>query len=246
MNLPQLKQACLDKIEAAYQAAEAEFKVIIPRVPVTFSAKQTRTAGTASYTKTRFSREVTPTGIKLSLPLLKLNGDDFINQTPGHEAAHIIDFVVFNNTGHGTTWKKVMRVIGQEAKRCHNFATPTAIDSVEASCGCATTHTITKHRASKMRLGATYRCKKCRQLLTLGTTKVFNPEPVITAKVTGTHIKMTVNKKGSKAEAVRNIIRENDTASIDELIALVNASDIGIPRTNVRKYVTENVTRVRG
>jgi len=122
MNLFEMKKACLAKIENAYVIAEAEYGVDIPRVPVVFSNKQTRTAGTASYN--RFMGEFTATGIKLSIPLLKLNGEEFINTTPGHEAAHIIDYTVFNNASHGTTWKRIMRLIGQPANRTHSMAVP--------------------------------------------------------------------------------------------------------------------------
>lgn len=192
MNLEQLKATCLDKIEAAYVTAELHYgkKFIRPRVE--FSNQLTSTAGKAYFMNNR---------IVLSSKLLELNTDKFINDTPAHEAAHLISFLLYGTSGmgHGAKWQSVMRTIGQVPKRCHNMKTPPK-RTVSARCGCDT-HQITPARASKMRRGARYSCRKCNTELELGTTKVFRKEPTALLATPN-------NRRPTKAEIVRYLIAE--------------------------------------
>jgi len=53
--------------------------------------------------------------------VLRLNSEEFVKRTPGHEAAHIIAVTLFQELGHGPKWREVMGVIGQPALRAHNM-----------------------------------------------------------------------------------------------------------------------------
>lgn len=120
-----LQQACLDRVERAFVYAERHYKTPIPRVPVIFNNRLTATAGRAF-----FDRQGRGIKIDLSTKLLTLNGQEFVDDTPGHEAAHIIASFLLRAFGaerqakqapHGAKWKEVMKVIGQEPNRCHSM-----------------------------------------------------------------------------------------------------------------------------
>ena len=56
---------------------------------------------------------------------------------------------------------------------------------------------------------------------------------------------MTTNAPANtKARQLRALIAKSRTKDLDKLIAKVNESDIGIPETNVRRYVVANLARV--
>lgn len=61
--------------------------------------------------------------ISLNIPLLAVNNDpDQIDQTVGHEIAHLIAYKVYGDRGHGASWKKVMRYFGLAPERCHDMS----------------------------------------------------------------------------------------------------------------------------
>ena len=194
MNLQNLKDNCVARINEAYQQAEAHYGLKFPRPTIEFSNKLTSTAG-----KAYFQRNM----IKLSVPLLILNEAKFILDTPGHEAAHLISYQRFGRPGigHGAKWKQVMNIIGQQAKRCHNFTVPKKTNTVTARCSC-TTHEISTIRANKIKSGsAYYSCKKCNTQLELGTVRVFRKEPTALLATPN-------NRRPTKAEIVRYLIAE--------------------------------------
>ena len=59
--------------------------------------------------------------IKLSTELFREHTDHFIADTIPHEVAHLVDYIVFKEWGHGPSWKQVMRAYGLEPARCHNM-----------------------------------------------------------------------------------------------------------------------------
>jgi len=65
-----------------------------------------------------------PNVIRVNLPLLFHNEEDYLIQTIGHEYAHLLTDKVFDSaTPHGIEWKRVMWSFDLEAKRCHNYNT---------------------------------------------------------------------------------------------------------------------------
>lgn len=101
--------------------------------------------------------------IKLNLQLLIQNKENFIIDTPGHEAAHLIARQVYgwHIRSHGKEWAKVMSLIKQPAIRCHNFEVKT---NYLYHCNCVGKQTYLSpcrhHRAISGK--ARYICKDCR------------------------------------------------------------------------------------
>lgn len=153
------EQRCLDRIEECFKIAEEHFGREFPRPVVKFSNRMKKTAGTARW---RWGRHyaVESTEIHLSSDILRLNTEEFIADTPGHEAAHLIALHVYglHGKGHGTAWKSVMRLLGQAPERCHNMATmPTRKSKIfkyKATCG--TIVELKQGRHNKIKRGMTY------------------------------------------------------------------------------------------
>ena len=60
--------------------------------------------------------------IKLSTELFAEHTEHFVADTIPHEVAHIVDWIVFGEWGHGPTWKRVMReCYNLEPARLHNM-----------------------------------------------------------------------------------------------------------------------------
>ncbi len=97
----ELINAVKKRIEEVYEIAEKKFEMSLPRPVVTFRVKG-RVAGRAYYSRNE---------IDLNRTLLVQNGDAFISNTPGHEAAHLIARHVFggNIKPHGVAWQHVMK-----------------------------------------------------------------------------------------------------------------------------------------
>jgi SprT protein len=245
-NIVELKKACLAEIERAYQIVEAKYGQSIPRVPVTFSNKLTKTAGNASYTRNRATGKLTPKGIKLSLPLLRLNGETFVTDTPAHEAMHIATYALFDYAGHGPHWKNLMRLVGRDTSRCHQMET-VQTGRVKATCGCQV-HMITKQRANKMRRGASYICKLCRTSLKLGGSIAPAPSKPVREVTKAT---APVTQPRSKAEVVKAAIKMFKQAgtALDQVLESNKvvqeiAAEAGLTAALCRTYLKNNWRKV--
>jgi SprT protein len=65
-----------------------------------------------------------PDILRVNLPLLFNNEEDYLEQTIGHEYAHLLTFKInWDAKPHGMEWKRVMWSFDLEAKRCHNYDT---------------------------------------------------------------------------------------------------------------------------
>ena len=61
--------------------------------------------------------------IQLNEQLCKENTEDFMNDTIPHEVAHLVAYKVFGDDGHGEGWRSVMRALGLNPTRCHDYNT---------------------------------------------------------------------------------------------------------------------------
>ena len=165
MNTRELQNACKAKIEECFKIAEAKLGVSIPRVPVVFENRSKTRAGCVHYSRSRMTGKTEITKISLSNQLLMLNGMTFVNRTPAHEAAHVIEMTVFKQGGHGSTWQRVMRMLGQEAERCHDMIVPErrTTKTKQAFCKCKDpVHNLTPARFARLHL---LTCGSCRSRL---------------------------------------------------------------------------------
>jgi len=239
-----LKKECIAKIEAAYTIAEKHFDTVIPRIPVIFSSKLTSTAGTVKYMRgTRGSVEM-----KLSIPIMRDNPEVFIEDTPGHEAAHHIVHCVYgtHTQAHGREWKRVMCLIGQEPKRTHRMTiVKKTQDRFPATCNCQT-HMITKQRATKMRRGVVYKCRSCHAPLTLGTQVDILSGAIAASKAAQKPAAPKRKGKVSNASLIRALITKHPLACLEELIGLLRNSTIDVPENALRSALKYNLPKVRG
>jgi len=120
---PEVKNRVSTKLAECVAIASSHFNIDI-KMPTIVYKKRGTTAGTASYyTNT----------IDLNPTLLMSNIEAFMKRTVPHEMAHLITGVVYPHTNsrvcggkrspHGSEWKSVMRVLGADPSRCHNYDT---------------------------------------------------------------------------------------------------------------------------
>lgn len=107
-----LGEQCESELNRCWEIAREKWGIDFSDTILIWSKRTTCTAGRAWY-KER--------AIQLSRNLLLLNRDMFVQETPGHEAAHIIAFGVFGARGHGKAWKYVMGILEVNGKRCHSM-----------------------------------------------------------------------------------------------------------------------------
>lgn len=121
-SIEQLMQACRNRIIECFHIANAKYSTNLPAPTIRFDLRG-RVAGWA---------HTDDNVINLNLALLRQEKQRFIDDTPGHEAAHIIANKVLGvdwvskgmrmvRASHGAKWRAVMMLLGQDAKRCHNF-----------------------------------------------------------------------------------------------------------------------------
>lgn len=117
--------------------------------------------------------------MKLNDVLLRENGQKYIDEVVVHETAHLIDIAVYgvqrtpkgSFVQHGRTWKNVMRMLGNDPKRCHKFDVTNARARIHKrnhvyKCGCKT-HKLTARKHNSIQKSAAYygrithKCRTC-------------------------------------------------------------------------------------
>ncbi len=114
--------------------------------------------------------------IELSQQLFLENMEDFFLKTIPHEVAHILTVILYPyaKQDHGPEWKSIMRELGVQPKRCHDYDITTcfkANDRIKYACACNHTHMLTKIRHKRIKNGVEYRCGKCSSRLIEFVTK---------------------------------------------------------------------------
>ena len=246
--MEQRQRACRARIEEAFQQAEAHYGRSLKRVPINFSNHQKRVAGTAHYRFNFVEDQYVGTEIRLSNALLRLNGEDFIGRTPGHEAAHIIAAEVYGELKHGRAWKEVMGVIGQPAERCHRMKTPTRNTFRYVSTGGVELQ-LTKVRHNKIQFkGATYTIRNGGVL----NKSCYAPVRQATNVVVPTHTPSKPSKpKVSKADTVKASIAKlkGAGATLDSVLSNTQvvqaiAIEAGLTQGLCRTYLKNNWRKV--
>lgn len=149
--MTELQAKAIERIREVCAKAETfyGFKINLPTV--TFKLKGSRGGYAMAYKNV----------IAINNDMLHQNGDAFIKDVPGHEAAHIITRKIYSFAvdAHGREWASVMRnVCHQEPKRCHNFA---VVTKNEYFCKCTDTLYVSTTVHNRILKGAKYSCKKC-------------------------------------------------------------------------------------
>ncbi|MES9902066.1 MAG: SprT-like domain-containing protein [Sedimenticola sp.] len=108
--------------------------------------------------------------IRYNRVLLSENPEPFIQQTPPHEAAHLVARTIYGGKikPHGEEWRSVMTLFGIDPKRCHQFDTSRSggrrMRRFTYHCGC-TTHQLTSIRHRRVIEGRIYLCRACGEAL---------------------------------------------------------------------------------
>lgn len=113
--------------------------------------------------------------LNFNMTLLRENVDDFIKQTVPHEVAHAVCGALFATASygkpHGHCWKNVMRWLGADPERCHDYNVKNARAYNKTKylwgcrCGC---HVVGPVKHKKMFASQTlfkqfrYRCSRCK------------------------------------------------------------------------------------
>lgn len=167
MTRAELQKESIRIIRESIEKMSQKFGVDIPMPSVEFNLKGT-VAGRATYV---------PSSIRLNMLLLEQNGDKFLKRTPAHEAAHIVVRKVFGRRKpHGPEWKRVMRLLGVESTRCHDYDTDNCgkrkTRKFLYSCGCSN-HYLGTAKHKRALSGLKYRCLRCHEVVAfMGKSKI--------------------------------------------------------------------------
>lgn len=139
-------------IEAAKQAYGRDYSDVSWKM----NGRLTSTAGRAYLTERR---------MEFSTKLYAENKEAFVEDTVGHEFAHIIAYDIFQDRGHGTGWKSVMNTLGINSQRCHSYKVESRTKKTyKYVCDCQT-HEVTPQRKSWIDRGKIYRCVHCNTII---------------------------------------------------------------------------------
>jgi SprT protein len=111
--------------------------------------------------------------IRYNPDLLKRGGADFLDRTVPHEVAHVLAYHRHgpNIRPHGPEWQRIMRQLGAEPTRCHDFdvsgLSARRLQYFDYHCGCME-HQLSSIRHNKVGKGQRYLCRRCGEPLQHG------------------------------------------------------------------------------
>jgi SprT protein len=104
--------------------------------------------------------------VRYNPELLIRNPEDFLASTVPHETAHLVAFHLFGPRikPHGHEWQSIMRLLGAEPRRCHDYDTDglqtRRLTRYMYKCGCGS-HQLTSIRHNRILDGRVYLCRQC-------------------------------------------------------------------------------------
>jgi predicted SprT family Zn-dependent metalloprotease len=158
----------LTSVDVKHHDAIARLK----SVPIVFNTRMRSVAGTAETRRCPFTKAIQSQRITLNANLFKTISND-LDTTLAHELAHLAANILYYKLekGHGRYWRNIMQVLGYNDERCHSIPGAykmTHKPVAEGTCGCpGYKHTFKPRSYNKVRQGATYRCRKCKQNITI-------------------------------------------------------------------------------
>ncbi len=112
--------------------------------------------------------------IRYNLELLKRGGANFLERTVPHEVAHVLAYHGHgaNIRPHGREWQRIMRQLGAEPTRCHDYDVSglgaRQLRYYAYHCGCME-HRLSSIRHNKVAKGQRYLCRRCGEPLQPGS-----------------------------------------------------------------------------
>lgn len=117
--------------------------------------------------------------IRLNNCMLTREGEEAQHQTIGHEVAHIVASIYFNdNCKHDHRWKAIMLKFGLKPERCHNYNVEGLVrrqKTLDYKCACGVQYKLTQTIVNKMKRGQTRVCSQCKRVVNVynaGTSQV--------------------------------------------------------------------------
>lgn len=167
MHPDPLQHQATERTQRLLDKAADHLGVSLPAIEIRFDLRG-RAAGQA-----RFGRHA-PWVVRYNPHLLAANPRRFIAETVPHEVAHLAAFARHGNAirPHGPEWQAIMRTLGAEPRRCHDFDVSTAptrrIRRYAYHCDCRD-HELSSIRHNRVLSGQTYLCRSCAQPLRPGS-----------------------------------------------------------------------------
>lgn len=161
-----LKQRVAARIDECIKKAG----VTLPKVNIAYDINSARLGGQANYSKNL---------IRVNPVFLNTYTDDYIENTVGHEAAHLIARAKYGRmiSAHGPEWKATMRQLGLQPDRCHSYKVPDAIkqnvgkqvQKHPCACDrCGETFQVGPKVRAKLERGHSYKHNHCGGKISLG------------------------------------------------------------------------------
>lgn len=175
--------------------------------------------------------------MRLNADLLTRYGTEFINDTPLHELAHLIEFKLYGSSSHGPRWKDIMRTLGQAPDRTHNFDTVAAKTTRKFHYVCDKCHTeltlgTTQHKRAQR--GKNYR-HRCGGAITFIKQKTSAPTPTVHSNRKPPAKKANNSGRMSKKQLVNTLLSVNLSLTRAESIALI-VKNIGMSEAGASTY----------
>ncbi len=151
----QLHDRVRERCRALLERLELELGRAMPRPEVRFDLRG-RAAGQAA---------LDGTFLRFNAVLLQDQPQAFLEEVVPHEIAHVaVGVIAPRARPHGREWRAVMRLLGVEPRRCHDFDTRRSetrrLRRFEYRCDCDT-HALTSIRHNRVLAGTVYRCRRC-------------------------------------------------------------------------------------
>ena len=209
---PALKKRVADRIDECIKKAG----VSLPKVNIAYDINSARLGGQANYSKNL---------IRINPVFLNTYTDDYIENTVGHEAAHLIARAKYGRmiSAHGPEWKRTMRELGLQPDRCHSYKVPDAIKQNvgkqvrkhECTCDrCGEKFQVGPKVRSKLERGYTYKHNRCGGTISLA--------PVL--KLSGNMVRIPTTKALAHTVPAKKVASTAPTTKLDQCRAIYRAN----------------------
>ena len=123
----------------------------IERPVIAFTSRVSRSAGKAGLKRDRLY-------LQFNLRIAEANFEMFINDTPFHEVAHLMDYIYYGKLGHGSTWEHCCRLLGYNPSRFHRMVVP---GMRRYTCPCGDHFNISNLIHRRIQSGQKRTCRRC-------------------------------------------------------------------------------------
>lgn len=231
-----LKQRVLDKVNECASQIEKLYGIKMPEIKIRFDINSARVAGLA---RLRLNE------VRFNPHFLEKYAEAFIARTVPHEVAHLGVHQVWSQKSHfgnrhpaphGLEWKTMMRRLGADPSRCHDYVADVNIGRKKASfhytCTvCSKNYTVGPKIHNNMQLGIRkYRCQCGGPIEFVNTLKPAVPS-VAQTRSTQPKAPAAGSKLGRCYEWFKSYVNADK-----ELVIAVFRNEVGMTRAGATTY----------